>query len=198
MSLDVGAKKYLRETIELFVDLIETVAEEENKTNPIQYRNDYVKFVITYIDQIVINWRVGVEYYLNFYDVFPSDGKCDEFKNIYFIGTAISQKLQDGGISDLAKFQQIAVMKLLDYRLHKDANTRRPELSFRIRQSINFNKIDEDLGRFGWYMIYKCLFNAAMDAKKAAAKSQKKKPVAAKKATKPKLTVVKTSTKAKK
>lgn len=184
MSLDVGAKKYLRETIELFVELIGTVAVEESKSNPKQLQDDYEKFVIAYIERIVHHWRTGVEYYLHFYDVFPSDGKCDEFKNIYFIGTAISKELQNLGVSDLAKLQQIAVLKLLDYRLFMDAGTHRPELTYRIRRSINFDKISDDLGRFGWYMIYKCLFNAAIDAKKAAAKQPKKKPVAAKKAKK--------------
>jgi hypothetical protein len=50
----------------------------------------------------------------------------------------------------------------LDFRL-SSRNARRVELSNRIRSVINNNALDEHLGKYGWYLIYKCLFNAASD-----------------------------------
>lgn len=108
---------------------------------------------------------VGIVEYCNFYKVTPDKGVHDEFKGIYFTGIAISKYLVQVGLVDINKLHLKAMLGLLDFRL-SSRNARRVELSNRIRSVINNNALDEHLGKYGWYLIYKCLFNAAQDKEK--------------------------------
>lgn len=108
---------------------------------------------------------VGIVEYCNFYKVTPDKGVHDEFKGIYFTGIAISKYLVQVGLVDINKLHLKAMLGLLDFRL-SSRNARRVELSNRIRSVINNNALDEHLGKYGWYLIYKCLFNAASDKEK--------------------------------
>ncbi|MFA7351676.1 MAG: hypothetical protein WC009_13025 [Methylotenera sp.] len=103
---------------------------------------------------------VGIVEYCNFYKVTPDKGVHDEFKGIYFTGIAVSKYLVQLGLVDINKLHLKAMLALLDFRL-SSRGARRVELSDRVRSVINNNALDEHLGKYGWYLIYKCLFNAA-------------------------------------
>lgn len=165
MTLDAGTKKYLRETIEAYADLIYEIAEEDTNSaiKAELALQTYSNFIKAYIPQIVAGWRKDIEYYLNSYEVRPKDGTCDEFKNIYFLGVSISREMKQVGLPDVAKYQQIAMLRLLDFRLFDDVNISRPQLTLRIRRAIDSSNLESDFGRFGLYMVYRCLFNYAKD-----------------------------------
>jgi hypothetical protein len=104
--------------------------------------------------------------YLNFYKVFPTEGVHDEFKGIYFTGMAVSRRLDHLGLVDLNKFHLRAMLRLLDFRLAEPYKANRTQLTQRIRSVIDNNVLGEHLGKYGWYLIYKCLYNAANERSK--------------------------------
>lgn len=99
--------------------------------------------------------------YINFHQVQPKDGVYDEFKGIYFIGMAITDCLLATGLVDLNKFHQRAMLRLLDLRLEFPHKAYRKVLSERVRKTIENHCIEPHFGKYGWYITYKCLFNAA-------------------------------------
>lgn len=107
------------------------------------------------------NTKAKISKYLNFYNVEPI-GQIDEFKYIYFSGISISEKLEECGMAEHSKYHLKAVLFLLDDRL-KTKNCYREHLSIRIDKAIQYQKIKEHFGEYGWYLTYKCLFNAALD-----------------------------------
>lgn len=100
--------------------------------------------------------------YLNFYNVQP-DKQSDEFKYFYFSGMVIAEKLNAEGMVDHEKYHLRGLLKILDHRLEYPYQARRPQLSDRIVKAIENREIDKHFGEYGWYMIYKCLYNAAYD-----------------------------------
>lgn len=123
--------------------------------------DSYVKSIEGNRDQIFLNTAMGIVQYLNFYNVKPTEGVHDEFKGIYFTGMAVSDFLSDLGFADLNKLHLKAVLSLLDFRLEEPFKVRRPVLTERIRSVIDNNAIESQLGKYGWYLIYKCLYNSA-------------------------------------
>ncbi len=103
-----------------------------------------------------------LSYYLNFYNVIPANDVYDEFKNFYFLGMAITTELEKRGVKDLVKLQLKAILHLLDVRLNS-VGARRAPLTHRLSNAIDNGAIKKDFGRFGWYILYKCLFNAAYE-----------------------------------
>ncbi len=126
----------------------------------------YVKEVESKRDQIFLATAVGIVQYLNFYKVNPTQGVHDEFKSIYFTGMAVSEHLTQVGLVDLNKLHLRAVLRLLDLRLEIPHKVRRPDLTSRVRSVINNNAINQHFGQYGWYLIYKCLFNSANERSK--------------------------------
>lgn len=104
--------------------------------------------------------------YINFYRIAPSGGVFDEFKNIYFLGKAILVHLNAAGLVDVARLHQRAMLRLLNFRLQFPYNAEREPLTERIRAAIEHGTIVEHFGEYGWYIIYKCLFNAAREARR--------------------------------
>ncbi|MCQ8129586.1 hypothetical protein [Methylomonas rivi] len=107
-----------------------------------------------------------IKTYINFYNVHPSQGIYDEFKCIYFVGMAMSFHLAADGLTDLNKLHLRAMLRLLDLRLEEPFNVRRPQLSDRINKAILNDSIQKHFGDYGWYIVYKCLYNAANDNSK--------------------------------
>lgn len=103
----------------------------------------------------------GIVEYINFYKVFPTEGVYDEFKGIYFTGMAVSKRLTQLGLVDLNKFHLKAMLMSLDFRLENPFGASRPLLTERIHSIIDNNMLESHLGKYGWYLIYKCLYNAA-------------------------------------
>lgn len=147
---------YLKETI-AFLSLHDEVAEDDvNKLI-----DQYVKEIEGNRDNIFLSTALGIVQYLNFYKVFPTEGVHDEFKGIYFTGMAVSEHLKRLGLADLNKLHLRAVLRLLDFRLEEPFKVRRPVLTARIRSVIDNNAVESHLGKYGWYLVYKCLYNAA-------------------------------------
>ncbi|MEK7592943.1 MAG: hypothetical protein AAB508_06205 [Patescibacteria group bacterium] len=121
----------------------------------------YAKGILDDRDNIFALTAAGIVEYINFYKVHPKDGVYDEFKSIYFTGMAVSKRLAQLGLVDLNKLHLRAMLRLLDLRLEEPFKVRRTALTERIRSIIDNNVIESHLGKYGWYLIYKCLYNAA-------------------------------------
>lgn len=127
--------------------------------------SQYFKTITDNKEEILDLTLVGMREYLNFYQVYPQEGEHDEFKGIFYTGMAISKILVKLGLLDLNKLHLKAVLLLMDHRLESPLNARRNALSERISSMINNNVLDDHLGKYGWYLIYKCLFNATEELK---------------------------------
>lgn len=117
-------------------------------------------------DKIFVLTATGIVKYINFYKVFPTEGVHDEFKGIYFTGMAVSAYLDKLGLADLNKYHLRAMLRLLDFRLLHPHKANRKVLTERIRSVIDNNTVESHLGKYGWYLIYKCLYNASNDKSK--------------------------------
>lgn len=151
------------DTIEYFCDLVDQFAEERRISLSKSASETYLNFVVNNRDAIVQFWQKELSYYIIAYDIHPENDILDEFKNFYFIGTAIATELENQGHKELRMLQLLAVQKLFDFRLYT-VNSLRPDLTIRLNKAIDGSSITTDFGRFGWYITYKCLYNAAKDA----------------------------------
>lgn len=144
-----------------------TDIEEQNrvKAKGLTIAQQYFKAVSENKEEILETTLISIREYLNFYQVYPQKGEHDEFKNIYFTGMAVSQTLVKLGLLDLNKLHLKAVLMLMDHRLDNPHQARRTVLSERISSMIDNNVIDKHLGKYGWYLIYKCLFKATDELK---------------------------------
>lgn len=127
----------------------------------------YVKEIEENRDRIFLNSALGIVQYLNFYNVLPAEGVHDEFKGIYFTGMAVSDHLNRIGLADLNKLHLRSMLRLLDLRLEIPHKISRKVLTARIRAVIDNNSIESHLGKYGWYLIYKCLYNSVNERSKA-------------------------------
>lgn len=100
--------------------------------------------------------------YCNSYEVVPTDDVFDEFKIYYFLGMAIATELEKIGSNDLVRLQLLAMLQLLNIRL-KSVQALRQQSTDRISNAIKHEAIHKDFGKFGWYIICKCLYNSAKD-----------------------------------
>ena len=128
---------------------------------------EYANLVNGELDSIFYAAAVKIMEYLNFYKVHPTQGVYDEFKGIYFTGIAVSERLAQSGLLDLDKLHQRAMLRLLDIRLEHPHKALRKDLSDRVRTVITHGKVVEHFGKHGWYLIYKCLYNAANEKSKS-------------------------------
>lgn len=106
----------------------------------------------------------GISNYCGLYYVVPKEMLLDEFKHIYFLGTAVAETLRHNGEKEWATTQLLAVQALLDFRLMQPFKAHRPDLTHRMKKTIELDKMTESFGRYGWYVVYKCLFNAARES----------------------------------
>ena len=127
------------------------------------YARLYYEAVNKNRSEIFESTALSMAEYLNFYQVYPKDGEHDEFKGIYFTGMAVSRQLVTLGLLDLNKCHLIAVLGLMDFRLDKPHQISRERLTKRIKSMIDNNVLDAHLGKYGWYLIYKCLYNSVSD-----------------------------------
>ncbi|MDC4756691.1 hypothetical protein NQ807_11965 [Acinetobacter baumannii] len=132
----------------------------------------WIELINRNFQEIYIQTHEKVNKYLNFYNVLPDKLSSDEFKYIYFIGMTVADKLKEEGMVDHARYHLKAILRLLDYRLKDPYDAYRPQLSLRIQKTIDNHKINEHFGEFGWYLLYKCLFNAAKEKSIEAKKDE--------------------------
>lgn len=126
--------------------------------------DDLIEQYVTAIDSneetIMLHTAAGITEYCNFYKVLPTEGVHDEFKGLYFTAVAVSVQLTRMGLAELNKLHLRALLRLLDIRLFEPYRANRPLLTARIRSVIDNNAVESHLGKYGWYLTYKCLFNA--------------------------------------
>jgi hypothetical protein len=160
IQINLSAWKTILESLKQAIILIadETGSSEDEIKGIIQQYSTIIAD-----DDIAIYAMLGIKQYIDTYKVAPSEGIYDEFKNIYFLGAAITQKLNTEGFSELRQIHQLAVLRLLDARLYHPYKVNRPVLSQRVASTIKNNSVNDHFGMFGWYLIYKCLFNAASE-----------------------------------
>lgn len=126
---------------------------------------EYVEIINLKLDDILNGCTGEITRYINSYQVEPRD-TLDEFKGIYFLGVAISAQLERSGHKELKKLHQFTVLHLLNSRLSIPYDALRPQLARRIGWAISNGDIENHLGKYGWYLLYKCLYNAARDSVK--------------------------------
>lgn len=152
------------DTLKFFRETVSFLAQDEitdvSVLTDINLR--YSAFIQHNRDAIADNMQSELAYYLNFYNVTPANDVYDEFKNFYFLGMAITTELEKRGVKDLVKLQLKAVLHLLNVRLNS-VGAHRVQLTRRLSNAIDNGAIKSDFGRFGWYILYKCLFNAATE-----------------------------------
>jgi hypothetical protein len=160
--------KHAIETLTFFRQTVSYIAQEQGKADNIlaDINLRYSAFIQNNIEKIADNMQSELSYYLNFYDVTPAEDIYDEFKNYYFLGMAIATELESRGFKELMKLQLKAILQLLNVRLNS-VGAHRTQLTLRLSNAIDNGAIRDDFGRFGWYILYKCLFNAAIDRKAA-------------------------------
>ncbi len=149
-------------------DSIAVIALEESQSSEQvdKLLAQYLSEIESNRDAIFLDTAYGIVGYCNFYNVRPTEGVHDEFKGIYFSGFAVSSHLKRVGLMELNKLHLKAMLRLLDFRLQYPHKVWRPTLTSRILSVIDNNSIDNHLGQYGWYLIYKCLFNAANEKSK--------------------------------
>jgi hypothetical protein len=152
---------YIKQTIALFA-----LSEGNSEEDVAKLIEQYVNEIEENRQDIFLQTAVGIVEYLNFYKVFPTEGVHDEFKGIYFTGVAVSRHLVRLGLADLNKFHLKALLRLLDFRLEEPHKIRRPRLTERVLSVIDNNAMDAHLGKYGWYLIYKCLYNSVNEKSK--------------------------------
>ena len=152
---------HIKDTISLLA-----LADGKTDTEVEELIRAYVENIEDNRDQIFMQSAIGIVQYLNFYKVFPTEGVHDEFKGIYFTGMAVSAHLDRLGLADLNKYHLRSMLGILDYRLFHPHKANRKVLTERIRSIIDNNAVDAHLGKYGWYLIYKCLYNASNDKSK--------------------------------
>jgi len=152
------------DTLKFFRQTVSFLAQDEfldvSKVTDINLR--YSVFIQNNIDVIADNMQSELAYYLNFYNVTPANDVYDEFKNFYFLGMAITTELEKLGVKDLVKLQLKALLQLLNVRLNSVGAHRVP-LTHRLSNAIDNGAIKNDFGRFGWYILYKCLYNSSTE-----------------------------------
>ncbi|MBD9359934.1 hypothetical protein [Methylomonas fluvii] len=151
----VETLKFLQETI------VAIALKELSQEEAFNYSATYASLANNNKEKIFNASVLLISSYINFYKVSPREGIYDEFKLIYFLGIAVSIQLKSNGLYDLDKMHLRAVLRLLDLRLHEPHRANRQVLSDRITKAINNGVIQDHFGSYGWYLIYKCLYNAA-------------------------------------
>lgn len=140
--------------------VVDTNAIEEIKHRAFVVAKQYYDTVKVNEDDLFKSTALGMSEYVNFYEVYPKEGEHDEFKGIYFTGMAVSKLLVTVGLLDLNKYHLKAVLGLMDFRLENPHKISRKLLTERIKSMIDNNVLEAHLGKYGWYLTYKCLFNS--------------------------------------
>lgn len=124
-----------------------------------EFIDSFLQTVGVHSNEIMLSIVGEIHRYLNSYVVKPRDS-IDEFKLIYFTGMRLAAFLEKDGYSHAAKIILSSMILMLDEAIKPNTNGRgRPELKERLIMKIKDNKLKEDLGPLGVYMIYKCSSN---------------------------------------
>ena len=147
-----------------FDEVIDYLASDTDGKSPAEIDKllaEYRETIIQNHKTIFENAAGELKFYINFYDVRPEGGTPDELKIVYFLGKAIGEEFEKLGLADLQRYQLKAVQRIFNKRLAM-VGAYRVELSQRIDTAIDQGAINKDFGRFGWYIVHRCLLNAAL------------------------------------
>lgn len=153
---------YWIKSLEYFGEVIAYLASDtdgKSKEEVEKITENYRETVLQDHEQIFNNAASDLTFYMNFYDVRPKCGTPDELKIFYFLGKSIAESFDRLGLSDLYIYQLKAVQRIFNKILAK-SNAYRFDLSKRIDTAIEKGAIGKDFGRFGWYIVHRCLLNA--------------------------------------
>lgn len=153
---------YWIQSIRYFADVISFLASDTEGKNPGEVKEliaQYRDAIMKNHQQIFVNAASELNFYMNFYDVRPRNGTPDELKIFYFLGKAIGEDFKKCGLANLQRYQLKAVQRIFNKRL-SEVDAYRVDLSKRIDIAIEDGAIDEHFGRFGWYIVHRCLLNA--------------------------------------
>lgn len=154
---------YWVEALTYFGDVIAYMASDTDSKPEAEVSKmveDYREAVLQDHEQIFNKAASELKFYMNFYDVRAKSGAPDELKIFYFLGTSIAESLGKLGLSDLQQYQLKAVQRIFN-KILAQVNAYRADLSKRMDTAIEKGAIAKDFGRFGWYIVHRCLLNSA-------------------------------------
>lgn len=96
--------------------------------------------------------------YLNLYNIHVNQS-ADEYKLIYFLGNAIAKHVAATGLRPMQHVHLYVMIGLLGDRLEK-CGCRKPELTRAMKRLIKADQMEEQLGKTGAYLVYKCVSTA--------------------------------------
>ncbi len=158
---------YWTQSLNYFGDVISYLAEtyeEDDGEAAGKLLSDYRDTILQNHSKIFDDAATELKFYMNFYDVRPSNGVPDELKIFYFLGKAIGEEFEKLGLSNLQMYQLKAVQRIFNKRL-AEADVYRVDLSKRIDMAIEKGQINSHFGRFGWYIVHRCLLNSTIQPK---------------------------------
>lgn len=122
---------------------------------------DFMEDLAIYREVIEDNWfairsasAAGIQKYCNLYEIMPNNG-VDEFKSVYYLGRAIEAQLLSRSHVRIAQVHMFSMIGLLDEKL-KRVGVSKPPLTAAMTNLIRVREFDEQLGKTGCYLIYKC------------------------------------------
>lgn len=148
--------------LEYFGEVIESLAyniDNKSESDIVKIIKEYSETVDQNHEQIFSKAASELKFYMNFYDVRATNGKPDELKIYYFLGTAIAECFGKLGLSSLEIYQLKAVQRVFN-KLLDCSGVYRAELSMRMDTAIEKGALSKDFGRFGWYVVHRCLLNS--------------------------------------
>lgn len=156
---------YWIDALEYFGDVIRFIASDTDGKSEEEVEKiieDYRETIRQDHERIFNKAASELKFYMNFYDVRPKSGAPDELKIFYFLGTSIAESLAKLGLSDLQIYQLKAVQRIFN-KILAQRKVYRADLSKRIDTAIEKGALGRDFGRFGWYIVHRCLLNSTRE-----------------------------------
>lgn len=119
------------------------------------------KHVTDESDNIFEKTKSKINDYLNTFEVAPNNS-IDEFKLVFFTGMTLAESLKIKGLFRESKIVLTSMVWILDYRL-ATVNAMREKLTCEIVKMIERERLVSETGEVGLYLIYKCLYNQAVE-----------------------------------
>lgn len=96
----------------------------------------------------------GVQNYCALYEIMPVNG-VDEFKSIYYLGRAIEAHLLAQKHIRISQVHMFTMIGLLDEKL-QSLGVFKDQLTVAMTGLVRAREFDNELGKTGCYLIYKC------------------------------------------
>lgn len=122
------------------------------------YLRAYTTTIENNLDAIFRAAAQEVGNYLNLYNIHANQS-ADEYKLIYFLGRAIGKHVSATGLRPMQHAHFYAMIGLLGDRL-EECGFHKPELTRAMKRLIKADQIEEQLGKTGGYLVYKCVSTA--------------------------------------